>query len=92
MAAYHVLGGLKLLGTGLPAGAYAPWLIWAAMNTVAVLGTRRLGPPTGGLLRRAAVRILTLAFVCAGLVTAFLPPGMALSRLGAIYQRLLLLG
>jgi hypothetical protein len=92
MAAYHLLGGLKLLGTGLPGAAYAPWLFWAAMNTAGVLATRRLGPPAGGVFRRTAVRALTLAFACVGLMTAFFPPGMPLARLAAIYQRLLFLG
>lgn len=93
MAAYHLLGSVKLLGLGfLPAHSYLPWVLWAVMNTVGVLATRGLRHPAGGPPGRALAVVLTLAFSTAGLMTAFLPAPMPLARLGDIYRRMFLLG
>ncbi len=93
MVAYHVLGGMKLVGaTSLPAISYTPWLVWGTMNTIGVLATRRLTRPSPNPLMRAGVVALTVAFAAAGHMTAFFPPMLPLADLAAIWRRLLFLG
>jgi D-alanyl-lipoteichoic acid acyltransferase DltB (MBOAT superfamily) len=93
MVAYHVLGGMKLLGaTSLPALAYFPWLVWGAINTIGVLATRSLTRPSPNPLVRATVVALTVAFAAAGHMTAFFPPTLSLVDLLGIWRRLLFLG
>ena len=90
MAVYHVLGALKLLGFGYyPPRAWIPWTLWAGLNTVGVLATRRLERPARLTLGAAGVVGLTLAFACVGHLTAFFPPGLDLANLGALYRHLL---
>jgi hypothetical protein len=93
MAAYHLMGGLKLVGPDLlPLRAYLPWILWALMNTAGVLATRHLSRATAGPARRAAVTAATLAFSCVATMTAFFPPDLPLRRLGQIYRQLCGLG
>jgi hypothetical protein len=89
VAAYHLLGGLKLLGPGfMPWYSYVPWMIWFAMNTVAVLATRQWKRPARLGVRGALVVLTTLAFACVGHMTALFPPPHPVTDLLRVYLRL----
>jgi D-alanyl-lipoteichoic acid acyltransferase DltB (MBOAT superfamily) len=93
MAVYHVLGGLKLLGPGLvPPHAWVPWIVWASLNTLGVLATRRLVRPARLSAGSAVVIAATLAFACVGHMTAFFPPALGLDQLAAIFRHLFVPG
>ena len=91
VAAYHLLGGLKLLG---PAWyrweACIPFVLWAAMSAIGVVATRslerpeRLGPV--GVL----VVVATLLYTAIGFMSAAIPPNAPPSQFITLYQGLIL--
>jgi D-alanyl-lipoteichoic acid acyltransferase DltB (MBOAT superfamily) len=89
VAVYHLLGGMKLLGPSYwPPLSYVPWLLWAALNTVAVLATRGLKRPQRLGVVGVAVVVTTLAGNCVGHMTAVFPPDQPLGDLATIYRNL----
>ncbi len=89
VALYHLLGGMKLIGVGYwPLLSYVPWLLWAALNTVAVLATRGLERPARLGVVGVVVVATTLAGNCVGHMTAIFPPDKPLGDLATIYRNL----
>jgi D-alanyl-lipoteichoic acid acyltransferase DltB (MBOAT superfamily) len=93
-AVYHHIGGLKLLGPALITmpSFYLGWLGWAAINTVGTLVTRHWHRPERTGWRDVAIIVATFLVSSVALQTAFLPAGMGLATLVAIYRRLVGLG
>jgi hypothetical protein len=58
------------------------------LNTVGTLATRRLERPTTLGPRQIAVIVATLLFSCVALQTAFLPAGVGIRELAAVYGAL----
>lgn len=91
VALYHHIGGLKLLGAGAGAylGFWVPWTLWALINTVGTLVTRRWRAPAHLGVRDWIVIVVTFAVSAAGLTTAFYPLMLPIGDVLRTYAALL---
>lgn len=91
VALYHHVGGLKLLGPGVAGmpGFWLPWTLWALINTVGTLVTRRWRAPARWGAGTWAIVVATFAISAAGLATAFYPLGLPIADVLVLYRALL---
>jgi len=83
VAAYHYLGGLKLLGPAvarLP-GFWIPWIAWVALNTVGVRLTQSFRAPEQWTVRFVLVAIATVGTAALGMMVVFFPVDLPLDLL-----------
>jgi len=92
VALYHHIGGLKLLGHGVAAipGFWLPWILWAILNTVGTLATRRWRPPAQFAWSDWSIVAATFAFSAIGLATAFYPLSLPIENVLRLYLALFL--
>ncbi|MEE3330790.1 MAG: amino acid carrier protein [Myxococcota bacterium] len=89
VCAYHLLGGIKLLGfVWYPWTSVVPWIIWGGLSATAVLATRHFKRPERLGLRGVGVIVATLMFTAAGHMTAMYPPQGKLAGLAELWKRL----
>lgn len=91
VAAYHLLGGLKLLGPHWYSWTSCiPWLLWAVLNTAGVLATRNLKRPSRIGPVAALVVVATLLFSSFGHMTAQYPPNAPIRGMLTLFRGLIL--
>jgi D-alanyl-lipoteichoic acid acyltransferase DltB (MBOAT superfamily) len=90
VAAYHLLGGLKLLGPYWYSWTSCiPWLFWAVLNTVGVLATRSLKRPSTIGPAAALVMVATLLFASFGHMSAQYPPNAPIAGMWTLLRGML---
>jgi hypothetical protein len=83
VAAYHFLGGLKLIGPAvarLP-GFWIPWIAWVALNTIGVHLTQSFRAPEQWTVRFVLVAIATVGSAALGMMIVFFPVDLPLDLL-----------
>jgi D-alanyl-lipoteichoic acid acyltransferase DltB (MBOAT superfamily) len=91
-AAWHIWGGVKLLGLGyFPPHAWGGYVVWGVLNAAGVLAARPLDRafPARGPAARGARMVGTFLFASFCWIPFFLPPGVPLSSGLAMLRRML---